>query len=228
MKRNAKASSTAIMLALLVTGLVGCTGPGKSTRAPVPAAPAVISGKVVETMDAAGYTYISLEKDGMRTWLAAPQMEVTLGQDLELLGGGEMNNFSSTALNRSFEKIIFSGGPVPSATAPAAPADTTMESAEPILSGKVIETMNAMQYTYIKLEKDGKSAWSAVPATRVAVGDEIELLIGTQMGKFTSKSLNRTFNQIYFGGGVKSSSAWTDAPEEAPAAIELPSNHPKI
>ncbi|HBG07050.1 MAG: hypothetical protein A2075_22070 [Geobacteraceae bacterium GWC2_58_44] len=237
MTRNAKKTSTGIALTLLAVALTGCTGPGKTTKstAPAPAASG-LSGKVVETMDGGGYTYMLLERDGGKIWVAAPVMKVTVGQELKLLPGAEMNNFSSKALNRDFEKIIFSGG-LDQKAAPSAPtvSDSSNESAQPLLTGKVVETMDAMQYTYIKLEKDGKSSWSAVPATAVAVGDEIELLPGTAMGKFTSKRLNRTFNSIYFASGVKSNATAPAAPAALPeghpkaeAAAGLPAGHPKV
>jgi hypothetical protein len=68
------------------------------------------SGKVVETMNAGGYTYISVEKDGKRTWVAIPVSEVKVGQEVTYQPGAEMRNFTSKTLNKTFESIIFSGG----------------------------------------------------------------------------------------------------------------------
>jgi hypothetical protein len=71
-----------------------------------------LSGKVVETMNAGGYTYVSLEKDGKKTWAAIPEMKISVGQQLSLQPGIEMVNFSSKSLGRTFDSISFSGGPV--------------------------------------------------------------------------------------------------------------------
>jgi predicted lipoprotein len=71
-----------------------------------------LSGKVVETMDAGGYTYINLEKDGKQTWAAVPNMRVTVGENMELQPGAVMTNFTSKSLNKTFESVVFSGGPV--------------------------------------------------------------------------------------------------------------------
>ena len=68
------------------------------------------SGKVVETMNAGGYTYVSLEKDGKKTWIAIPPTEVKVGQEVTFQPGAEMRNFTSKTLNRTFDSIIFSGG----------------------------------------------------------------------------------------------------------------------
>jgi hypothetical protein len=68
------------------------------------------SGKVVETMNAGGYTYLSVEKDGKKTWVAIPVTEVKVGQEVTYQPGAEMRNFTSKTLNKTFESIIFSGG----------------------------------------------------------------------------------------------------------------------
>jgi hypothetical protein len=71
-----------------------------------------LSGKVVETMDSGGYTYVLLDNSGKRTWVAMPKTKVEKGANMSFQPGTEMENFHSKTLNRTFEKIIFSGGPV--------------------------------------------------------------------------------------------------------------------
>lgn len=75
-------------------------------------AESALSGKVVETMNSGGYTYVCLEKSGKKTWVAVPEMKVTMGQNMTFQPGAEMVNFESKSLKRKFDKIIFSGGPV--------------------------------------------------------------------------------------------------------------------
>jgi hypothetical protein len=70
-----------------------------------------LSGKVVETMNSGGYTYVCLENKGKKTWVAVPEMKVSIGQKIALQPGAEMTNFQSKTLNRTFDRIIFSGGP---------------------------------------------------------------------------------------------------------------------
>ncbi|MBZ0157429.1 MAG: hypothetical protein K8I29_14620 [Alphaproteobacteria bacterium] len=69
-----------------------------------------VSGKVVETMDSGGYTYVRLEKNGKKIWAAIPQTKVSKGQTISLKPGTEMVNFESKTLKRSFDTIIFSEG----------------------------------------------------------------------------------------------------------------------
>ncbi len=81
-------------------------------EAAAPQDDAVLSGKVVETMNSGGYTYICIEKDGKKTWAAVLETKVAVGQDVVLQPGYEMINFTSKTLNRTFDKIIFSTGMV--------------------------------------------------------------------------------------------------------------------
>jgi len=70
-----------------------------------------LSGKVVETINSGGYTYVNIEKDGKSTWVAAPEMKVSVGDNLSFPPGMPMTNFKSKTLNRTFETIIFTGKP---------------------------------------------------------------------------------------------------------------------
>lgn len=71
-----------------------------------------LTGKVSETLEAGGYTYICLEKKGKKTWFAVPQMPVKVGQEMTFPLGMEMKNFTSKKLNRTFESVYFADGPV--------------------------------------------------------------------------------------------------------------------
>lgn len=73
---------------------------------------AALSGKVVETMNSGGYTYVCLEKGGKKTWVAVPEMKVVKGKKMSFQPGVVMQNFESKTLKRKFDKIVFSAGPV--------------------------------------------------------------------------------------------------------------------
>jgi hypothetical protein len=84
------------------------TEPSQDTKAQQDQPP--LSGKIVETMNSGGYTYMLLEKDGKKIWVAVKEMKVAVGENVTLEPGHEMVNFTSQTLNRTFDKIIFSGG----------------------------------------------------------------------------------------------------------------------
>ena len=66
-------------------------------------------------------------------------------------------------------------------------------------AGKVLETMDAAKYTYVKIKNSkGEELWAAGPTTKLKVGDEISLGQAMLMQNFKSKSLNRVFTKIYF------------------------------
>lgn len=71
---------------------------------------AVLSGKVLETMDAGGYTYARIDSNGKMLWLAMPTTKLKVGEDATFYAGQEMQNFKSEGLKRTFDKIIFTNG----------------------------------------------------------------------------------------------------------------------
>lgn len=77
----------------------------------------VVTGKVAETMDSGGYTYVRLVQGKDSAWAAIARQKVKVGDQLSLAAGVVMNNFHSKSLNRTFKKIIFSDGPVGPAAA---------------------------------------------------------------------------------------------------------------
>jgi hypothetical protein len=69
-----------------------------------------ITGKVVQTMNSGGYTYVYLDAGDRKVWVAAPETKLLTGEEVTFKAGAEMSNFPSTTLKRTFDKIIFSDG----------------------------------------------------------------------------------------------------------------------
>ncbi len=67
-----------------------------------------VSGTVVETINAAGYTYVRLENNGLEAWAAVPETQVKVGEEVEIAKGMVMSNFTSKSLGRTFSAILFS------------------------------------------------------------------------------------------------------------------------
>ncbi|MBW2471661.1 MAG: DNA-binding protein [Deltaproteobacteria bacterium] len=85
-----------------------------------------VKGKVLESMDASGYTYLNVETDAGQKWVAVNQTPVEVGEEVTFMDGMVMQNFFSKALDRTFPEIIFSGGLVGKGATP--PAGTGAES----------------------------------------------------------------------------------------------------
>lgn len=69
--------------------------------------------------------------------------------------------------------------------------------------GRVVETMNAAGYTYLRVDENGSSVWLAVMEVPVKVGDIVEFPDSQPMTGFRSKTLNRTFDAILFVPGIR-------------------------
>jgi hypothetical protein len=88
-----------------------------------------------------------------------------------------------------------------STTAAAQPAPTAPATA-PIgenLSGKVLESIPAPPYIYLRLQTARGEVWAAVSDAPVEVGAEVTVYQSMKMEAFASKTLGRTFEEIYFG-----------------------------
>lgn len=79
-------------------------------------------------------------------------------------------------------------------TAPSA----APEAAAPGKTGKVTETMNAAGYTYVQVDTGIEQFWAAAPEFAVVVGDDVAVPEGMPMPDYHSKTLDRTFDMVYF------------------------------
>jgi hypothetical protein len=83
----------------------------------------------------------------------------------------------------------------------AAPAATDDASS---WNGEVLETMNSGGYTYVHVDTGAEKIWAAATesATAITVGQRVTVPKGMMMKNFPSKTLDRTFEEIYFVGGI--------------------------
>lgn len=91
----------------------------------------------------------------------------------------------------------------------------------PSVEGKVREVVQVDRYTYLRLESQGVQIWAAVPRQEVPVGGHARVADVTEMTDFSSPSLGRTFDRVYFGvldqGAMAGSSPQGGAVAPAPA-----------
>lgn len=80
-------------------------------------------------------------------------------------------------------------------TAPASPARAVGVA----LRGKVLEQIPAPPYLYLRLQTTRGETWAAVSAAPVEVGTEVTVHQSMRMQQFPSKTLQRTFDEIYLG-----------------------------
>jgi hypothetical protein len=118
-----------------------------------------------------------------------------------------------------------SPGNVPAAAPGAAPGPAGAEppAAPSTVSGTVVETMNSGGYTYALIDTGTKKVWAAAPGTQVAVGDKASFTSGALMKGFHSRTLNRSFDEIYFVSGFGTGSK---APKAGHPTMKKPHGHP--
>lgn len=163
-------------------------------------APAVTRGKVLETMNAANYTYVRAQTEAGETWVAGPQAKVKEGDTVEWPGGMEMKNFTSKTMGKTFESILFVDRIAPAAAAPAAAAVGHGAGGAPhaALSSKTVGT------------PEGKGIVRADGGVTVAEGydkrvelDGKEVVVRGKVVKFNAGVMNRNWLHLQDGSTSK-------------------------
>jgi len=101
---------------------IGQLGAPAAAPVSIPAAN-LLTGKVAETMDAAGYTYIRLRGETGEIWAAVRQTKLSRGDIVTIAAQMTMREFESKVLKRKVDAIVFgtlagpAGAPL-TATAP--------------------------------------------------------------------------------------------------------------
>ncbi len=129
------------------------------------------SGTVLETMDAAGYTYIYVDSGAGKEWVAIPQTTITPGDKVSYSQGMPMKDFYSKSLDRSFPSIIFSAGIVNDTQPAAAVAGNADSSPEDSFAAAVAREQQAVPASEpaMMAETSGGSTGAIVPYTETTV-----------------------------------------------------------
>jgi hypothetical protein len=82
-------------------------------------------------------------------------------------------------------------------------ADAPIRSAAPgAMQGAVIETMDSGGYTYVLVDTGADKVWAATTQFEVTTGDNVSFAPTLPMRGYHSKTLDRTFDLIYFAGHI--------------------------
>ncbi|MBZ5559001.1 MAG: nucleotide-binding protein [Acidobacteriia bacterium] len=103
------------------------------------------------------------------------------------------------------------------AATPAAASASDAPAAGQTVTGTVLETMDASNYTYVRVKAGSRELWAAASQFKVAAGDKVVISLEQPMENFHSQTLNRDFPLIYFVPRI--------APEGAAAAPALAVAH---
>jgi hypothetical protein len=159
-------------------------------------------GKVAETMNSGGYTYILLQTKAKMFWVAIPEGKVTVGQEIVLAPGFEMIDFQSKSLNRTFETIIFSEGIISQegSVAGQGSAHGNADTQKKTLGSKGAEPAPKAN---IKSEKaTGENAYTVAELFEKRTElDNMDIILRGEVVKVTTQIMNKNWLHIQDGTG---------------------------
>lgn len=206
MKAALSMLATATLTAGLLLTVGACTDTAEepadenpALAAPVPEG--AIRGTVLETMDAAGYTYVLLDTAEDQRWVAAQQTPVAVGDIVQTNQGMAMQNFTSPSLNRTFEIVYFSGAlqNLSATTLPAGHPATALPPGDPTTMAAPVAAGTVTANTAVAaVEEDKDIAW--VYANKDALADQPVSLRG-QVVKYNASILGTNWLHIQDGSG---------------------------
>jgi hypothetical protein len=120
----------------LLLAVILLAAPPPSLAQPAAGGGQVLAGKVLETMNSAGYTYMLVASGGLQQWVAIPETSVAVGAEVRYHPGMTMTDFHSKTLDKTFASIIFSAGLAEAEAVPATAAAKTSASFAAALQGE--------------------------------------------------------------------------------------------
>ena len=169
----------------------------------------VFSGKVAETMDAGGYTYVLVDTGTNKIWAAAPQFPVKKGDAVAVPDAMPMTGFHSKTLNRDFDVVYFAGSiPVNGANPDAATlppghpaidsgADGKLPANHPPVAGGT--KTSKMDFTGLKPAEGGKTVAEIYAASESLAGKPVK--IRGKVVKYNAEIMGRNWLHIQDGTG---------------------------
>jgi hypothetical protein len=112
----------------------------------------------------------------------------------------------------------------------ASAAGVVPEAPQPALTsvaGTVEETIDASDYTYLRLRTAEGEIWAAVTKTAVRKGEKVAVVSAMSMDGFESKTLNRKFDRIVFGSLGDAKAAAAPGAGAPPALVSAHGSAPK-
>ena len=114
--------------------------------------------------------------------------------------------------------------PAAGTPAPGSSGATTPDGSSRTITGRVVETMDAASYTYVRVDTGSEEVWAAASQFPVKVGDRVSVSLEFPMQDFHSKALNRDFPVIYFVSQI----GREGEASAAPAGAQLPPGHAPV
>lgn len=162
--------------------------------------PQVVSGAVLESMDAAGYTYARIDLGDGEVWVASNRFQVEVGDRVSFPLETPMKEFHSESLDRDFPLIYFASFVVPEGEVPQAAAPTTMElpPGHPSLDAFAVDADKAAA---VAIEQPSGGATIAEVWQRRVELEGRQVTVRGRVVKYNAAILGRNWFHIQDGSG---------------------------
>lgn len=94
--------------------------------------------------------------------------------------------------------------------------NTQEEITSGVHEGKVIDKIDASNYTYLQVKENDKIFWIAVPTMNINKGENVIFSQFMEMKNFKSETLNKTFESVLFVSDAKKYQMGKDMPTSHP------------
>jgi hypothetical protein len=190
------------------TGAWQTTPPAQPPAAAANAAPGnrSFAGKVLETMDAATYTYVQVAVGTEKLWAAAPKTAIKVGDSVTITDGMPMSNYHSQTLNRDFPMIYFAGSLLaPGAQAAGGTAHGKMPAGHPPVGRG--EAKPKIDLTGITKAKGGQTVQEIFAGKQKLAGKEV--IVRGKVVKYNAQIMGKNWLHIQDGTGTEGSNDLT-------------------
>ncbi len=163
---------------------------------------ATFSGKVIETMNAASYTYVLVQAGTEKKWVAAPQFNVKLGDTVAVASGMPMANYHSKTLQRDFDVVYFTGEVTVNGKRPeAAAADEALPKDHPSIGHHGATSASAPDFTGLKKAEGGKTVAEIVRSASKLKGKAVK--VRGKVVKYNSMVIGKNWLHVRDGSGTE-------------------------
>ncbi len=173
--------------------------PAEQTMAQKPEA-SQKAGKVLETMNSGGYTYVQIDTGSEKIWAATPEFSVQVGDAVVIPEGMPMADFHSPTLNRTFDVVYF----VPSISVGGAPAGAnagTMGQSQPQMppGHPPTVTKNVVDFSGITKAQGGITVSELFAGKNDLAGKEV--ILRGKVVKFMAEIMGKNWIHVQDGTG---------------------------
>lgn len=169
-----------------------------SSTQPATAESSGFSGKVIETTNAATYTYLQVDTGTKRVWAAAPQFAVKVGDSVVVSTGMPMANYHSKTLNRDFDVVYFTGNVAVNGAQPSPAAQTAkLPKDHPPITGTAAKSK--VDLTGIKKAAGGRTIQEIYADKAKLSGKEVK--VRGKVVKYNAQIMGKNWLHIQDGTG---------------------------